>query len=55
MRGLWQFVLALVREISDESAYARYLSERGVPRSGAEWRRFSDARMRSKYSRAKCC
>ena len=55
MRRLWRFVVALAREIGDENAYSRYLSERGVPRSGAEWRRFSDRRMRAKYSRAKCC
>jgi hypothetical protein len=55
MRRLWRFVLAVAREIGDETAYSRYLRERGVAHSGAEWRRFSDARMRAKYSRAKCC
>ena len=44
-----------LREISDESAYARHLAHHGVSHSAAEWRRFSEHRMRSKYARAKCC
>ncbi len=48
-------VLALLREIGDENAYARHLAAHGVKHSGAEWRKFSDARFREKYQRAKCC
>jgi hypothetical protein len=48
-------VLALLREIGDESAYQRHLAAHGREHSGAEWRRFSEERMRSKYARAKCC
>jgi hypothetical protein len=55
MRRVWAFVLELVREIGDENAYRRYLARLGVAHSGAEWRRFSDERMRAKYARAKCC
>jgi hypothetical protein len=55
MRSLWQFIVALARELGDEAAYARHLRARGVPPSGAEWRKFSDEKMRGKYSRAKCC
>jgi hypothetical protein len=48
-------LLALLREIGDENAYARHLSAHGVTHSAAEWRRFSDERFRAKYQRAKCC
>lgn len=47
--------LELLREIGDESAYARHLSAHGAPHSPAEWRKFSDERFRAKYQRAKCC
>jgi hypothetical protein len=55
MRRLGKLVLALLRELSDESAYARYLASHGRTHSGAEWRRFFDQRLRAKYLRAKCC
>jgi hypothetical protein len=49
------FVLALLRELSDESAYQRYLAiERRKP-SAEEWRKFCDGRLRTKYFRPKCC
>jgi len=47
--------LALLREIADQNAYQRHLQARGAVHSGAEWRRFSDARFRDKFARAKCC
>jgi hypothetical protein len=49
------FLLALLREIGDENAYRRHLEAHGRKHSGAEWRRFSEERMRAKYARAKCC
>ena len=55
VRSFGRFVLALLREISDESAYQRHLAAHGREHSGAEWRRFSEERMRAKYARAKCC
>jgi len=51
LRMLW----AIVREISDESAYQRHLSTRGQAHSGPEWRRFLDQRLARKYARPKCC
>ena len=50
---LIRFLVALCKELSDETAYARFLNGR-VP-SGEEWRKFSDERHRAKYMRAKCC
>jgi hypothetical protein len=55
VRRLAKFVVALLREISDENAYARHLQAHNLQPSGAEWRKFSEERMRQKYARAKCC
>ncbi len=52
---LWQIVVGIMKEISDEGAYERHLRTCGRTHSPDEWRRFSDARMRRKYQRAKCC
>ncbi len=59
MRTFWQVfvgaVIGLLRELSDENPYQRYLNAHGRTHSSEEWRRFSDDRLRRKYSRAKCC
>ena len=55
LREFGRLVMGLLRELSDESAYSRHLAGHGVAHSGEEWRRFSDCRMREKYTRAKCC
>jgi hypothetical protein len=55
MKRVAGFVLELLREIGDENAYARHLQAHGCKHSAAEWRRFSEERMRQKYARAKCC
>jgi hypothetical protein len=55
MRRIGSFILALLRELSDESAYRRHLEARGRSHSAEEWRRFSEERLRAKYQRAKCC
>ena len=55
MREFWRIVVGLLRELSDESAYARHLAAHGLTHSGEEWRRFSEHRLKAKYMRAKCC
>jgi hypothetical protein len=55
MRRFIRLVYALLRELSDESAYARHLAAHGVAHSPEEWRRFSDGRLGAKYVRPKCC
>lgn len=55
MKGFFRGLLALLKEIGDENAYERHLQAHGREHSAEEWRRFSDERMRGKYSRAKCC
>jgi hypothetical protein len=55
MRRFWTLLRGLLRELADESAYERHLAAHGRTHSAEEWRRFSDARLRAKYMRAKCC
>jgi hypothetical protein len=55
LRKLGRILLGILREIADESAYARHLSHHGRPHSGAEWRRFIEERHAAKYTRPKCC
>jgi hypothetical protein len=55
MRRFARLVWALLRELADENAYDRHLAVHGRPHSRAEWRRFSEERLRAKYARAKCC
>lgn len=55
LRALARILYGILREIADESAYERHLAAHGRARSGEEWRRFSDERLRAKYERPKCC
>ncbi len=55
MRQFLRTVLAILREIGDENAYARHLRVHGRKHSAEEWRLFSEERLRAKYQRAKCC
>jgi hypothetical protein len=55
LRAFARFVLALLRELGDEAAYRRHLAAHARSHSSAEWRRFSDERLRARYVRPKCC
>ena len=55
LRELWRIVKGILDELSDQNAYRRHLTAQGAVHSAREWRRFSDARMKRKYSNAKCC
>ena len=55
LRSLAQLVWRLLRELSDETAYQRHLSLHRAQSSPEEWRRFSEERLRSKYTRPRCC
>ncbi len=48
-------LLSLARELSDETAYRRYLQKKGSAPSCAEWRLFSEDRYLKKFGNAKCC
>jgi hypothetical protein len=55
LRSFAQLVWRLLRELSDETAYQRHLSVHQAQSSPEEWRRFSEERLRSKYTRPRCC
>jgi hypothetical protein len=55
LRRFGGFVMALLRELADESAYQRHLDAHGRRASAKEWRRFSEERLRARFSRPKCC
>jgi hypothetical protein len=55
LRNFGRTVLAVLRELADENAYARHLAAHGREHSGEEWRRFLEERLRAKYTRPKCC
>ncbi len=58
MKALRKFIsltLGLLRELADESAYRRHLEAHGANDSREEWRRFSEERLRSRFTRPKCC
>ena len=55
MKQIGRLLLTLLKELSDENAYARYLAREGRTHSPEEWRKFSDRRLREKYGQAKCC
>jgi hypothetical protein len=55
LRTFGRLVLGLLRELADESAYARHLARHGEPPSPRAWRRFTEERLRAKYGRPKCC
>jgi hypothetical protein len=55
LRRAWKLVEGLLRELSDENAYARYLQRSGQIHSGQAWREFIDRRHGRKFKNAKCC
>ena len=55
MKEFIHFLAKFFRELSDEAAYKRYLELRGVVPSRAEWQRFSEQKLRNRYSQSKCC
>ncbi len=55
VRRFGRLVMALLRELADENAYQRHLAAHGRAHSREEWRRFSEERLRARYTRPKCC
>lgn len=45
----------LLKELADENAYQRYLAYHGRAHSAAEWRRFCEHRLSSRFVRPRCC
>lgn len=54
-RRLFELVADLLRELSDENAYRRFLVLRSAQPSREEWRLFTEQRHAARYRRAKCC
>jgi hypothetical protein len=46
---------SLFQELSDESAYRRYLEKSGRSHSRSEWEHFTKDRYGRKYGNPKCC
>ena len=55
LKRFFKILYAILREIGDESAYARHLAAHNTAASGPEWRRFSEHRLQQKYHRPRCC
>ena len=54
-RGVLRYVADLLNELSDQSAYRRFLAGRGVAPSREQWRLFTEQRHGARFRRAKCC
>ncbi len=54
-RGFAQTVLAMLREIFDESAYARFLARRGVTSSSTAYAEFLHETEHVRARRPRCC
>lgn len=55
IRQLLTGIRTLLRELSDEAAYERFLRQRGASASPEQWRHFCRHRLTAKYQRPKCC
>jgi hypothetical protein len=55
MRQLWEMFVAMLREIFDESAYARFLARNGLTASREAYGMFLDEHGEAKARRPKCC
>jgi hypothetical protein len=55
LKRLARLLLAIARELGDETAYARHLAAHGRKHSREEWKRFSDEKLGARFSRPRCC
>jgi len=55
LKRVGKILIGILRELSDESAYKRHLTAHGRRHSAEEWRRFSEERLRAKFTRPRCC
>ena len=53
--GVWRIVVATLREIFDESAYARFLERTGSERSAVSYRAFLKDREALVMRKPRCC
>ena len=50
-----RFIVALMNELSDQTAYQRHLAVHGAAHSPAEWRKFCDDHWQKQSRRGRCC
>jgi hypothetical protein len=55
LRKIGALLWEVMCELADERAYRRHLERQGCAPSPAEWRRFSDRRLKARYAQVKCC
>ena len=55
MIHLLEILKGIVAELSDQSAYHRYLTAHGEVESPEAWRRFQDHHWAAKSRRGRCC
>lgn len=55
LKRLASLLWALLKELSDESAYRRHLAALGRKHSPQEWREFCDCRLVARFVRPRCC
>jgi hypothetical protein len=51
----WHILVAMLREIFDEAAYARFLNRAGMPSSSEAYSAFRREFEEAKVRRPKCC
>ncbi len=55
MKRFLSILRGLLDELSDQTAYKRYLVAHGVAHSPDEWRAFQDEHWLAKSRRGRCC
>ena len=55
MKKILKILRGILAELSDQSAYRRYLATHHLEPSGASWRAFQDAHWQVKSRRGRCC
>jgi hypothetical protein len=55
LNQLWCVVRGILAELTDQSAYHRYLAAHHLEPSGPAWRAFQDEHWQSKSRRGRCC
>jgi hypothetical protein len=55
MTKFFEIIAEILRELADETAYARHLKAHGVAHSTLEWRKFTEERWNAAAKRPRCC
>jgi len=55
LRRLGAIFSGILAELTDQSAYQRYLATHKLQPSGASWRAFQDEHWQAKARRGRCC